>query len=86
MADEVEVAAVRAATFFLQALVAHRAATGDNPSFNEALAAVAGITAVTALMLDECTADEKLQVTALAIRVKNGIRAMPTSPMPEGAN
>lgn len=86
MADDIEAAAERAAAFFLQALVAHRAATSPNPGFNEALVAVAGLTAVVALMLDECTADEKLQVAELALRVKRGIRSVPTAPMAAGEN
>ncbi len=86
MADDIEAAAARAAAFFLQALVAHRAATSPNPSFNEALAAVAGLTAVVALMLDECTADERMQVAELALRVKRGIRSVPTAPMAAGEN
>ncbi len=86
MADDIEAAAARAAAFFLQALVAHRAATSPNPGFNEALVAVAGLTAVVALMLDECTADERMQVAELALRVKRGIRSVPTAPMAAGEN
>lgn len=86
MTDEVEAAAARAAAFFLQALVAHRAATSPNPNFNEALAAVAGLGAVVAMMLDECTTAEKAQVTELALRVKRAIRSVPTAPMAPGEN